>query len=458
MIGEPSRGGTVVIGAGFAGATAALSLAEAGERVCLLEAGRSPGGRARSFLDRRSGLELDWGPHLFMKSNPALRDFLDRIGATPDLRFESSLDLVYRMAGDVAKDAVRLERLCFPKRGGALGALWALMRWRGPSAGARISILKGLVRLIREEPSSRAGGETVEKMLARFGQGSAERKWFWEPFTRAVLNMPMSEGSGELFRRVVAESFGDGPSGATLGAPAVAMRPFWGERALDAIRNKGGEVRTSASASRIEIEGDSARGVTLSGGEFISAARVISAVPPPALIGMLPDELLGQSPWRDLSHLRPGPIASAYIWLDRHESGPGYEALLGEPWEWLFRPGGGGSGPEAPVALLSGGVDSIAGGPKGRLESKARETASRIFPGAAVRRILIVRERAATWANGADEQPFRPWAETPVKGLILAGDWTATGLPATCEGAVRSGLRAAEAVLGPEGFEQIGQG
>lgn len=391
-----------------------------------------------------------------MESNPALRDFLDRIGATLDLHFESSLNIVYRMAGEVAGDAVRLERLCFPKWGGSLGALWALMRWRGPSLGERISILKGLVRLIREESAS--GGETVEKMLARLGQGSAERKWFWEPFTRAVLNMPISEGSGELFRRVVAESFGGGPSGATLGAPSVAMRPFWGDRALHAIRYKGGEVRTSVSASRIEIEGDSVRGVTLLGGEFISAARVISAVPPPALLDLLPDELLGQSPWRDLSHLRPGPIASAYIWLDRDESGPVYEALLGEPWEWLFRPGGGGGGPEAPIALLTGGVDSIAAGLRGGLEFAARETASRIFPGATVRRVLIVRERAATWANGVNEQSFRPWAETPVKGLILAGDWTATGLPATCEGAVRSGLRAAEAALGPEGFEQIDQG
>ncbi|MBT3350169.1 MAG: NAD(P)-binding protein [Nitrospinaceae bacterium] len=456
MSGEPGQEGTVVIGAGFAGASAALSLAEGGGRVCLFEAGRSPGGRARSFLDRRSGLDLDWGPHLFMKSNPALLCFLDRIGATPDLHFESSLDLVYRMVGDVAKRDVRLERLCFPEWGRSLGALWALMRWRGPSAKERVSILKGLFRLIRE--NSGASVESVETMLTRLGQGSAERKWFWEPFVRAVLNMPMSEGSGELFRRVVAESFSQGPSGATLGAPSIAMHPFWGARALNAIRNKGGEVRMSAPVSRIAVEGGSVNGVVLPGGEFISAARVISAVPPPALIAMLPPELLGQSPWRDLSRMQPGPIASAYIWLDSDEPGPRYEALLGEPWEWLFRPRGNGRGPGAPVALLTGGVDSIAAGPRGRLETTARETASRIFPGTAVRRVLIVRERAATWANGVDEQPFRPEAQTPVKGLILAGDWTATGFPATCEGAVRSGFKAAEVALALEGIEQIEQG
>ena len=81
----------IVIGAGFAGASAALTLAEAGRPVLLLEAAKAPGGRARSFLDPRSGRELDWGPHLFMKANPALRDFLGRIGASPFLRFEPSL-------------------------------------------------------------------------------------------------------------------------------------------------------------------------------------------------------------------------------------------------------------------------------------------------------------------------------------------------------------------------------
>jgi squalene-associated FAD-dependent desaturase len=437
-----------VIGAGFAGASAALSLADAGRRVLLLEAGRLPGGRARSFLDPRSGLELDWGPHLFMRANSAIREFLERIGASPQLRFDRSLDLTYRLADESAPGGLRRERLAFPGRGGVLGALWGLFRWRGPNAAARFSILKGLARLLRESPPSGAGGETVDRLLAGLGQGESERKWFWEPFSRAVLNVRMEEGSGDLFRRVVAEAFGAGPSGAALGSPGAPMGPFWGDRACDAIRRRGGEVRMSAAVRRIRVEGGVVRGVILSGGELLDAARVIAAVPPPALLGMLPDEIRGLRPWSELSRLKPGPIASVYLWLDRPEPGPAFEAIVNEPWQWLFRPRYPGE-EDTPIALLCGGADSLAAASRDEMTLSAERTAARIFPGAGIRRVLVVRERAATWATGVGEQAWRPAAKTPVEGLILAGDWTATQLPATCEGAVRSGIRAAEVALAP---------
>ena len=227
----------VVVGAGFAGASAAYYLAESGRRVILLEAGRLPGGRARSFPEPRSGIELDWGPHLFMTANPALRDFLDRIGASSRLRFDPSLDLTYRWAEESAPGGVRLSRLKFPARGGALAGAWALIRWDGPGPAARFSIARGLARLLRDPPEG--GGETVDRLLARLGQGASERKWFWEPFSRAVLNLPAEEGSGALFGRVVREAFGAGPGGAALGSPELAMRPFWGERSLEAVRRLG---------------------------------------------------------------------------------------------------------------------------------------------------------------------------------------------------------------------------
>ncbi|MFC1491772.1 hydroxysqualene dehydroxylase HpnE [Nitrospinota bacterium] len=438
----------VVVGAGFAGASAAFYLAESGRCVCLLEAGWFPGGRARSFPEPRSGRELDWGPHLFMTANPALRDFLGRIGASSRLRFGSSLDLTYRLADRAAPGGVRLARLQFPKRGGALAGAWALIRWRGPGPAARLSIARGLTRILRDRHNFE--GETVGRMLARLGQGASERKWFWEPFSRAVLNLPMEEGSGVLFRRVVKEAFGAGLAGAALGAPEFPMRSFWGDRACEEIRRLGGRVRMASPVRRMRIEGGAVRGVVLSGGEFIEASCVIAAVPPTAVLGMLPEDLRMKSPWHGLSHLRSSPIATAYLWLDQPTPGPPFEALVNEPWQWFFRPGLYRGSAEEPVALLCGGEDTIASLSREELASAARETVSRVLPGAAIGRVLVVRERAATWAGGADEQAFRPTAETPVPGLILAGDWTATGLPATCEGAVRSGRRAAEVVLEAE--------
>ncbi len=291
-------------------------------------------------------------------------------------------------------------------------------------------------------------------MLDRLGQGEASRAWFWEPFSRAVLNLPMEAGSGVLFRRVIAEAFGAGPGGATLGSPGLPMRAFWAERAAEHIRRLGGEVRMKTPVRQIRIEGGEVRGVVLAGGEFLEASAVITAVPPPALLTLLPGDIREEAPWRDFGRLKPGPIASAYLWLKRPSAGPLFEALVDEPWQWLFRPGNHRESADEPIALLAGGVDSVAAAPRGEIVTSARETASRLLPGAVIRRAVAVREKAATWANGADEQAFRPPAETPVPGLILAGDWTATGLPATCEGAVRSGRQAVEAVLGaPAGAE-----
>ncbi len=437
----------IVVGAGFAGASAAYYLAEAGRRVCLVEAGRLSGGRARSFHESRSGLELDWGPHLFMKANPALRDFLDRIGAAPFLHFAPSLDLTFRLR-DASGRGVRIERLRFPGGGGSLGGALALFRWRGPGLRARFEIMRGLLRAASEGENSGGEGETVDRMLSRLGQGKDSRAWFWEPFSRAVLNLPMETGSAALFRRVIAEAFGPGPGGATLGSPGLPMRSFWTERAAENIRRLGGEVRMKTPVRQIRIEGGAVRGVVLAGGETMEAAAVITAVPPPALLSMLPGELRGEAPWCEFGRLKPGPIASVYLWLERPSAGPPFEALVDEPWQWLFRPGNHRESAGALVALLAGGVDSIAAAPREEMVASARETASRLLPGAGIRRVVAVRDKAATWANGAEEQRFRPQPETPVPGLILAGDWTATGLPATCEGAVRSGRRAAEALLG----------
>jgi squalene-associated FAD-dependent desaturase len=428
--------------------SAAYHLAEKGRRVCLLESGSLLGGRARSFQESRSGLELDWGPHLFMKANPSLRDFLERIGAVSSLHFAPSLDLTFRLHDRSLKEGVRIERLRFPRWGGALGGVLALFRWGGPPLSSRYEILKGLLRSISEEKNSNANNETVAELLYRLGQGESSQAWFWEPFSRAVLNLPMEMGSGVLFRRVVGEAFGAGPDGATLGSPMLPMRAFWADRAGEGIRRLGGEVRMKTPVQKIQVQAGAVTGVTLSGGEFLEAAEVIMAVPPPTLLAMLPEDISRQVPWVDFKRFTPSPIASAYLWLDRPSAGPVFEALVHEPWQWLFRPGNHRESEQEPLALLAGGVDSVAAASKAEMEASAEETAARLLPGAAIRRMVVVREKAATWANGAEEQEWRPPPKSPISGLFLAGDWTATGLPATCEGAVRSGRKAADAILG----------
>ena len=433
----------VIVGGGAAGLSAALRLAETGVKVIVLEAGKLLGGRARSFIHSSTGLELDWGPHLFMAANPALRSLLERVGATGDVLFSPSLEVNYRVR---EAESPRRTQLSFPEDGGVLAQLRGLLKWQGPRFWEKVNLLKGLSKIISESNDENPN-ESMYEMLGRLGQKDETVRWFWEPFARAVLNLPLEQGSAALFRTVICEAFADGPKGAALGVPMKALGTLWANRAAQHIRHLGGEVRLQQPVVGVEVNDSKMNGVMVRERETLPAAAVISTVPPDALGRLLAGELGERAPFSNLGKLRPGPIASAYCWLEEPDEGPPFEAIVSEEWDWLFRPEFSGKSEINLVCLLAGAKDSIASAERSTIESSARDCLTRMIPCNHIQDILVVRERAATWANGVEEQRYRIDTKTPIEGFFLAGDWTRTGLPATVEGAVRSGENAAQAVL-----------
>ncbi len=433
----------IIIGAGAAGLSAALRLAESGIKVVVLEAGKLLGGRARSFMHPSTGLELDWGPHLFMAANPALRSLLERVDAADDVFFSPSLEVSYRIR---KAGSARQTQLSFPETGGVFAQLRGLLKWQGPRLWEKVNLLKGLSGIISKSSDGNPN-ESMDEMLKRLGQRGEAVRWFWEPFARAVLNLPLEQGSAELFKAVIREAFAHGPKGAALGVPMKALGALWANRAAQRIRHLGGEVRLQQPALGFDVKNSKISGVMLKERETLYAAAVISAVPPDALGRLLGGELGEEAPFSSLGKLRPGPIASAYCWLEEPDEGPPFEAIVNEEWDWLFRPEVGRKGVRNLVCLLAGAEDSIASAKRATIESSAGDCLKRMIPLNRIRDILVVRERAATWANGVAEQNYRIDTKTPIEGFFLAGDWTRTGLPATVEGAVRSGENAAQAVL-----------
>jgi uncharacterized protein with NAD-binding domain and iron-sulfur cluster len=268
-----------------------------------------------------------------------------------------------------------------------------------------------------------------------------------------------------LFHRVYQEAFLRDHTSSRF----VFLRRGWAvlfERFVRYFEGRGGRVRRGAFAGAIELESGRVRGVSyaqrsedradIQAGKdpadaFQEAEAVVSAVPAHALPGLLPAEWRERAPFRQLDRLGRSPIVSVEMWLDRVVVDRPMLGLRDCEVEWVFDKGrlfGREGGPQHLGFIVSAAFRSA---PKRNAElvAAAEEALRRYFPAmeeAKVERALVLREPDATFASSPETEALRPGPVTDVGGLYLAGDWTDTGLPATIEGAVRSGARAAACV------------
>lgn len=426
----------LVVGGGFAGLAAAVDLARRGRRPILLERRPFLGGRAYSFTDRQTGDEVDNGQHLFLGAYRETRAFLAAIGATHKLRFQEALRVDFALPG---RPLASLR--CPP-----LPAPWNL------AAGlARLGTLSfrdrwGMARAVRALERARRG-VTVEEWLCDAGQGEAARRRFWEPLCLATLNEEIEVASAHMLRRVLEEGLLAGTDAARIGFASTGLSTLYTHDARRAIEARGGEVMLSAEVRALHVEGGRARGVVLEDGRRLEAGGVLCAVPFARLAQILPDGLARDPFFRPLSRLVSSPIVSVHLWLDRPVLEADFAGLLGGTMHWAFdrRRMAGGRGP-AYVSLVASAARSLALTPKPDLVFRARADLERHFPAARGVKVVharVVKELEATLSPRAGDEDARLPAETPLPGLWLAGDWTDTDLPATIEGAVRSGHRAA---------------
>jgi squalene-associated FAD-dependent desaturase len=407
-----------VVGAGLAGLAAAIRLSERRQPVALYEAAQQAGGRCRSYFDRTLGRVIDNGNHLLLSGNRSAIAYLAAIGSGDSLLgpAEASFPFLDLTSGE--RWVVRPNRGRIP--------FWLVLPSRRVP-GTRLSDCLGVWRLVRAGPE-----RTVAECLDR-----ASPLWrrFWEPLARAVLNTPPEQASARLLWAALRESFARGGSGcrpliarhslaASLIDPALArleergVSVAFGHR-LRAVLRRDGRVRSLDFGERqVELGGQD---------------RLILALPPGQTGALLPE-----IPVPGASHA----IVNAHFRLAQPARLPGGAPLLGligGTAEWLFLR-------DELVSLTVSAADALADEP-------SEAIAARLWPDAALALNLpaeprppgrIVKERRATFAQTPAALARRPGATTAWPNLFLAGDWTATGLPATIEGAIRSGQRAAD--------------
>lgn len=440
----------VVIGAGFAGLSAATAMAESGARVLVLDARPQAGGRATAFTDRETGELVDNGQHVLFGCYRATFEFLRRIAAESNVRAQPSLELVCYDRGG-RRSVLRCPALPSPLHllAGVMG--WNPIPWRDRLSALR---LVGPLLAARRELRTKGtvtplpAGSTVDQWLRHHRQGEMLREWLWEPLAVAALNQQPGHASAAAFVRILAEMFGPDPGAASIVLPIKPLHEMYAQPAGEYLSARGGEVRTSALA-RVVLDGRRVAAVDVRG-ERIAATRVVSAVPWFGLRALFAQAPASLVPLLDAaSAMAAQPIVTVNLWYDREVMQEPFVGLPGRTMQWVFDKRAAFGGAASHLSLVSSGATAIVSRTNAELAAVAAAEVASSLPGAAGARLVratVVREKQATFSL-APGQPHRPGARTPIEGLVLAGDWTDTGLPATIESAVISGHTAAVEAL-----------
>jgi squalene-associated FAD-dependent desaturase len=433
-----------IIGGGTAGLAAALRLVSAGVKVRLYEARHIAGGRTFSVPDPESGMEVDNGQHLLMGCYRDTLRYLADAGGAAGLRHLPRLRIPF-LHTDGRKGTLAAGALP-PPLGHALAFLrYSLLDW--PAKRAVLSLALHL-RTLRIDSIPELDEISAESWLRGRRQTDSAVEALWEPVILATMNTTADRASAAVFVRVLREIFLGSAGASSLLLPERGLSRVLVDPALARISERGGEVFFGRAVRSLRAEGDAIRLQFRDGGGE-QAASVLCAVPPWKLGDVLASSELLPGIRRILPHFEPSSILSVHFWTDRPVTNEPMTGLLGGTLQWLFAKGRDTSGMHmysctvsAPGALIEQDGQVI-----GDLLGAELMRSVPGFDAGGIRRVLPLRERRATFVPRPGLDAVRPAARTPVRGLYLAGDWTATGLPATIEGAVRSGHLAADAIL-----------
>ncbi len=437
----------VVVGGGLAGLSAGLACADRGAAVTLLESRPRLGGATWSF--ERNGRWFDNGQHVFLRCCSAYRELLERLGTTAGTRLQGRLAIPVLSPG---RPVAWIGRSSLPV---PLHVAPSLARYRHLSVRDRLRLAPATVALARldlADPS--LDHETFGTWLSRHGQSEEAVAGLWDLITRPTVNLPASRASLAMAAKVFQTGLLSEPAAADIGWARLPLSRLHGEAAALALAGAGAAVRLRAKVSAVEDQG-AERVAVVAGGERIVADGVVVAVPHDAARQLLPP---GALPCLEgLADLGTSPIVDVHLVFDRRVTDLELAAGLGTPVQWLFdrtasAHGGqdGGWRGEQVIAVSLSAADQWLGRRPEELIELFRSEVARLLPRARSARLVdavVSRERAATFAAVPGAAALRPGPRTALPRVALAGAWTATGWPATMEGAVRSGLAAARQVL-----------
>ena len=428
----------VVCGGGLAGVAAACEAALRGAQVTLVERRPFLGGKAFSFHDPDAAVEVNNGQHVFLGCCTAYIALLRLLGTGVHTTLQPALDVPVRDR-DGRTGALRAGPLPAPAHLGP-----SFLAYPHLSAREKAAALRALLGLgaLREDARRRLDDTSFADWLAAHGQSPGAIARFWDLIVLPTCNDRSDRVSAALAAFVFREGFLRTRTGSAIGWSTVGLTRLVDPAARAFLEARGGRVLSGRAVAEA-----GPGGVLLADGERLPAERVVLALPPgrarEAAPGALPED----------PGLGASPILNVHVWYDRPVMDERFVAVLDSPVQWVFNrtamAGLDGQGQHLAVSV-SGAREEVLE-PKPALVSRFIAELASLFPAAAsaeVVRTAVIKEPEATFSAAPGQAARRPGPVTPLDGVLLAGAWTDTGWPATMEGAVRSGVRAARLAVG----------
>jgi squalene-associated FAD-dependent desaturase len=430
-----------IVGGGLAGLAAGCALSEAGLKVTLFERRPYVGGRASSYEHPGTGEVVDNCQHVLLGCCTNLVRFYEKLGVSDKIRWFD--ELTFLEPGGRASRFAPTHVLPAPMHN-----VPSFLAAHMLSAKDKLAIARAMFAMSRGLPDSEQG---FLSWLRRHKQTDRAIDRFWKTVLVSALNEDLDRISTRYAAQVFRESFMNSPGAGRMGVPSIPLSQLY-SAAISYIQARGGEVLLRCSVNTLR-PCEQRMQVTAATGER-SFDYLVLAAPFQTVAGLLPADIAADELKQNLQHFESSPITGIHLWFDREVTPLPHAVLLDRTIQWMFQKSKfqhQREGPGSYIELVVSASKSLVQKSREEVLDLALRELAEFFPSVNAAKVLkaaVIKEVYATYSVLPGLDKFRPLAKTAWPGVFLAGDWTASGWPATMEGAVRSGYLAAEAITG----------
>ncbi len=438
-----------ILGCGPAGLAAAVKLIEYDIPVSLIEKNRYLGGRTRSFVDRDTGDEIDNGQHLLMSNYKYTNKLLKKLGVFANVEYQKNFNTSFMIGyykDRWIKKKLSLNSFPYPFH------FVPLFTGNFFSAKEKIDLLK--MFFLKWVTPSRYRNVSSYQLLKKYGQSEGVILKFWEPFVVSVFNSSLSQTDASLLVSLLQKTIFKSGRSMRLGFPVTSLNNILANPAEKYLTEHGVIIHRSTLIDKIEFNGQgNVTGLKDNEGRVIPVQYLIAAVPQDQLVKLLPINVKDKL-WKEGAvNFDYNPILSVYVWTSSPIFHDVFWGVTGCHIQWIFNKrvfGGPFASKYFLYQITISDAEQLVNEPVFYIEKIIIKELNMVFPDFninTIAKIKIIKEKKATPVaslnNENNRLPLNAWGSN----LFFAGDWTKTGLPYTIEGAVQSGMHAANNVI-----------